>query len=88
MGPRVILVSAVDGSSIIAFLTVDFFNPLGSVLIVKYSAVPAVLSTTFIFSSSKLTARAEIESRTPVCDPVKELVAPLTICINGTKSPS
>ena len=87
MGPRVTLVSAVDGISTLAFITVDFFNPLGSVFTVKYSAVPAVLSTTFLFSSSKLTARAEIESRTPVCDPVKELVAPLTICISGTKSP-
>ena len=71
-----------------AFCAVDRFKPSKLVFIVMYSEVPAVLSTILIFSSSKLTARAETESRTPVCDPVKELVAPLTICTNGTKSPS
>ena len=80
-------VSAVDGNSIIAFLTEDLFVPTWLVSMVKYWEVPAVLSTTLRFSTSKLTDRADTESLTPVCEPVKLLVAPLTICTKGTRSP-
>ena len=88
LGPRATLVSAVEGNSIMAFLALEPFVPSTFVLTVRYSEVPAVLSTTFLFSSSKLTAQADMDSTTPVCEPVKLLDKPLLIKSNGTISPS